>query len=91
MEIKLQCNKDELKSILKECFLDAIKEIKKMQEENKLSDRMLLIEVCELTHYSTAAIRHFVTKGTIPFEKYGKRLVFSRRKILEWMNNKFKT
>jgi excisionase family DNA binding protein len=51
-------------------------------------DRIGIDEACSLTGYSKATIYKMTFTGEIPFRKYGKRLVFSRKELSEWISNR---
>jgi excisionase family DNA binding protein len=84
----VQLNYDELQEIIKTCLRDSIAEIKAIPDPPKLSDRCTLPEACEITGLSRSLIYKMSMDGTIPKEKYGKRLVFSRKALTEWMQDR---
>ncbi|MBK7628099.1 MAG: helix-turn-helix domain-containing protein [Bacteroidales bacterium] len=51
-------------------------------------DRITLIEACELTNQSKSQVYKLTMLNEIPFQKYGKRLVFSRKSLLAWMEKR---
>jgi excisionase family DNA binding protein len=51
-------------------------------------DRIGIDEACSLTGYSKATIYKMTFTGEIPFQKYGKRLVFSRQTLSDWMSDR---
>jgi excisionase family DNA binding protein len=85
----VQLNRDELRTELKSCLHEYIEEIKSIPTPAPLPDRMdLLKEVCELTNFSESQIYKLTMLKEIPFQKYGKRLVFSRKALLKWMEER---
>ncbi|MFZ4741610.1 MAG: helix-turn-helix domain-containing protein [Bacteroidales bacterium] len=46
-------------------------------------ERLNLNEAVELTGYSKSSIY----KGLLPYKKMGKKLVFSRKELVAWMEN----
>jgi excisionase family DNA binding protein len=50
-------------------------------------DRISLHEACLLTGSSKSQIYKQTMQGSIPFQKFGKRLVFSRKAVLDWMES----
>jgi excisionase family DNA binding protein len=57
-------------------------------DKEPLQDRISLNEACELTHSSKSQIYKLTMLNVIPFQKYGKRLVFSRKALLSWMEER---
>lgn len=88
MSVILQLNQDELRAEIKNCLIDTIEELKKLPTPEPLPDRIELAEACELTGYQKSAIYKLTMLGEIPFQKYGKRLVFSRKALNEWMKQR---
>jgi predicted DNA-binding transcriptional regulator AlpA len=58
------------------------------QHSGKLLDSIDLQECCKLTGYTEKSLRTFVFNGTVPHFKSRGRLRFSRKEILEWLNEK---
>jgi excisionase family DNA binding protein len=84
----VQLNYEDLQTVIKNCFVDAIAEIKAIPDAPKLPDRCTLPEACEITGLSRSLIYKMSMDGTIPREKYGKRLVFSRKALNEWIKSR---
>ena len=53
-----------------------------------LPDRITLKEACELTGQSKGQIYKMTMLGTIPFSHFGKRLIFSRKALTVWMEER---
>ncbi len=51
-------------------------------------DRISLSEACELTNQSKGQVYKLTMLNEIPFRKYGKRLVFSRKELLDWIEKR---
>ncbi len=51
-------------------------------------DRIGLKETMEITGLKQSAIYKMTMHNTIPHQKFGKQLVFSRRELEEWMKEK---
>jgi excisionase family DNA binding protein len=81
----VQLDFNDLQTAIKDCLRDAIAEIKAIPEPQKIPDRCTLAEACEVTHLSKSAIYKLCMDGAIPFEKYGRRSIFSRKALNEWM------
>ena len=53
-----------------------------------LPDRITLQDACELTGQSKGQIYKMTMLGTIPCSHFGKRLIFSRKALTEWMEER---
>lgn len=84
----VQFDYEELQIVIKNCLRDAIDEIKSIPTAEELSDRCNLPETCELTNQSKSQVYKLTMLNEIPFQKYGKRLVFSRKSLLAWMEKR---
>lgn len=81
----VQLDFNDLQTAIKNCLRESIAEIKNIPNPEPLPDRMTLSETCELTNQSKSQIYKLTMLNEIPFQKYGKRLVFSRKSLLAWM------
>lgn len=88
MENIVQLNFNDLQSVIKECLRDAVDEIKAIPDPPKLSDRVSLPEACEITELSRSAMYKLCMGKEVPHEKYGKRLIFSRKALQEWIRDR---
>lgn len=59
----------------------------KAEHEEPPADRIGLKEAIELIGLKHSAIYKMTMKGEIPHEKFGKRLVFSRKELLTWIES----
>ena len=75
----------ELQIVVKNCLIDAIQEIRSIPTPEEISDRCTLPEACEITGLSRSLIYKLSMDGEIPRLKYGRRLVFSRKALNEWV------
>ena len=57
----------------------------------ELPDRCSLKDACIETDLSESKIYKAVMVREIPFKKYGRRLVFSRKALQEWVQDRTKT
>jgi excisionase family DNA binding protein len=64
--------------------------IQKQEIKEPPKDRIGLKEVVEMTSLSTSALYKLTMEGKIPYEKCGKRLVFSRQELEKWIGNRTK-
>lgn len=51
-------------------------------------DRISLHEATQITRLQKSALYKMTMAGTIPHEKFGKRLVFSRRELADWIEQR---
>ncbi len=84
----VQLNADELRVELKNIFRESIDEIKKLPTPAPLPDRLTLNEACELTGQSKSQVYKLTMQGEIPFQKFGRKLVFSRKALLQWIEDR---
>ena len=89
METILQLNRQELHEEIKNCIRELIGELKTTQAIS-LPDRILLSEACEITGLSIASIYSLTHHKKIPYKKFGSRLVFSRKALIEWLDSQTK-
>jgi excisionase family DNA binding protein len=84
----LQINSSELHDVVKRCFLESITELKNLSPQVEQSDRLTIDEAIEITGLRRSVIYKMTCEKAIPFSKYGKRLVFSRRDLLAWVESR---
>ena len=84
----LQMTQEDLRAEIKNCLKESIEEIKRIPTPEPLPDRITLSEACEFTNQSKSQIYKLTMLNEIPFQKYGKRLVFSRKSLLKWMDER---
>lgn len=78
-------NLTDLRTEIKRCFQEVLKDPKKPISIESPHDLILLKEACELTNSSKSKIYKLTRLKQIPFQKYGSRLVFSKRELIAWM------
>ena len=81
-------NQEDLRAEIKNCLRESIEELRSIPIPTPPRDRISLIEACEITGFSRSLIYKMTMAGTIPHEKYGKRLIFSRKKLEEWVQSR---
>jgi predicted DNA-binding transcriptional regulator AlpA len=84
----VQLDYNDLQTAIKNCLRESIEEIKSIPAPASLPDRISLIEACELTGFSKSQMYKLSHLGEIPKSHYGKKLIFSRKSILEWRENR---
>lgn len=89
MNTILQVEKNDLQEIIRECVRQAIIEARPTLPEQ--SERIGMAEAMKMTGLKESAIYKRTMKGEIPFQKFGKRLVFSRKQLNEWIESRTKS
>lgn len=84
----VQLDYNDLQTAIKNCLRESIDEIKSIPSPEPLQDRITLLEACEITNQSKSQVYKLTMLNEIPFQKYGKKLVFSRKKLFEWMDSR---
>lgn len=84
----IQLDYSELQQAIKTCVAEAIAEISVIPKQQPLQDRCSLAEAMVITGLSDSQLYKMTSLGTIPFEKYGKRLQFSRRALAQWIEER---
>jgi excisionase family DNA binding protein len=87
MEIITSLKFSELEQLItdsvQKCFVNTL-----LSPTPILSDRIDLSEACNITGLKKSTIYRLSMDNKIPFQKYGKRLVFSRKSLLEWIESR---
>lgn len=89
MQTIYQIDKNDLTEVISAIVRDAISNIPKPKEEPRL-DRIDVDEVSVITGLKIPQIYKLTHRNEIPFKKFGKRLVFSRKEILQWVERQTK-
>lgn len=85
MQTIYQIDKKDLQEVLSQIVLSTLADIPKAKEEPR-PDRITIDEAAELTGLKIPQIYKLTHRREIPFKKFGKRLVFSRREIQQWID-----
>lgn len=88
----IQLNQQDLRSEIRSCILESLEEIKNLpsHQERELPDHCDFNEACELVGYSKSKMYKETAKGTVPYKKYGKKLIFNREELQEWKKSRTK-
>lgn len=86
METIYQLNREDLHKEIKNCIRELLEELKTSQEK-PLPDHISLDEACEITGLGKASIYAMTHNKKIPFKHFGRRLVFSRKELILWMES----
>lgn len=90
----IQLTTEELQSIINKSVKQALKEHQETQvnttEKNEEKDLLNVKEAAELLDLTIPTIYSKVSRGQLPFKKNAKRLYFSRKELLESLNDKKK-
>ena len=84
----VQLDFNDLQAVIKNCLGEYLEEIKSLPTPTPLPDRITLDEACNITGYSKQAIYLLTMNKKVPFQKFGKRLVFSRKELTEWRDQR---
>ncbi len=84
----LQLNQDDLRAEIKKCLQESIEEIRSIPIPAPLPDRITLNQACEITGLSRSLLYKKSMDGSIPKLKYGNRIVFSRKELEGWMDQR---
>ena len=84
----LQMNEEDLQKAIKNCLRESIEEIKSLPTPEPLPDRITLLEACEITNQSKSQIYKLTMLNEIPHQKFGKRLIFSRKILINWRESR---
>jgi len=87
MEIMTSLSFQEIEELIAASVRKGLESFSK-QTPDLLSDRISLDEACEITGLLKPTIYKCTMGKNIPFQKFGKRLVFSRKELLEWMKSR---
>lgn len=86
----LQLSQEDLRTEIKNCLRESIEEIKNIPAPVSLPDRIDKEGVKQMTGKGNQWIYSKtmkVCKDPLPFEKFGKTLVFSRKKIQKYIDD----
>lgn len=83
----IQLNQDELRAEIRTQFRELFEEIKSLPPV-PVPDRLNLPEASELTRLSKSQIYKLTMLGEIPCQKFGRRLIFSRKQLLKWIDER---
>lgn len=86
MQIVTSLTKEELKELITESVRSCLDT--NLPPQPELSDRCQLKDACEITGLSRAAIYKLTSARELPHMKFGQRLVFSRRVLAAWVNER---
>jgi excisionase family DNA binding protein len=88
----LQLSQQELREELRNFLRESIEEIRSIPAPApaQLPDQIDLAEACKEVDLSESQVYKLTMLKEIPFSKYGKRLVFSRKALREWKHERTK-
>lgn len=78
----------ELKAAIKDSIRESLAEIKAIPDLPEKPDRCSFQDMLEITGSSKGQGYKLTSTGEVPHQKFGKRLVFSRREITAWMEDR---
>jgi excisionase family DNA binding protein len=71
--------------LINQIVTEVEKRINKPEYQAPVYDEIGIDVACQMTGYKKSTIYRMTFNETIPFSKMGKRLVFSRKDLSEWM------
>ncbi len=84
MQTILQLSKDDLRAIFQEFSEEKLN----LPPQISLPDKISLDEACAILGLQKSSVYRLSMDNKIPFQKYGKRLVFSRKDLLKWIDSR---
>ncbi len=84
----IQFDYDELQAAIKTCLKEAIDEIKALPTPTTLPDKCGVKDVCQEHGFSEAFVYRETSRGSMPCSRFGNRLVFSRKEVRAWIQNR---
>ena len=82
----MSLTEDEFKAYLKNSIIEALTEKQSFPTRSKNSEDFLSIkEASEFTHIPVATLYDYTHKKRIPYNKVGKKLLFNRQDLVEWI------
>lgn len=85
MQTIYQIDKNDLTEVIANIVRETIQNLPKPKEDVKV-DRIDIDEVSLLTGLKIPQIYKLTHRNEIPFKKFGKRLVFSRKEVCQWID-----
>jgi excisionase family DNA binding protein len=79
---------DYIDNRIKIAVMDAIADANTRTAPESLPDRITLKAACEISGQSKSQIYKLTMANEIPFQKFGRKLVFSRKALIEWMESR---
>lgn len=80
----LQLSYDDLEKAIKNCMAQYIEDIKSIPVLEPESDRLNFHEACKFVDLSNSSLRKLCMDRKVPFQKYGRKVFFSRKALQEW-------
>jgi predicted DNA-binding transcriptional regulator AlpA len=77
----------EIEEIVERCLVKHLSSLaaSKSETRNTQNDRIGLKEAIEITFLKESALYKLTMTDSIPYQKFGKRLVFSRNELESWV------
>ena len=84
----IQLDKNELRAALSEMMREILVSLQKESKAPVLNDRITSIKDVEvLTGLKKSVIYKLTASRNIPHSRFGKKLVFSRKELLDWVES----
>lgn len=62
--------------------------LSKQPPVNSDDELMTIQQASSYTHYAVNTLYSYVKQGLIPYHKRGRKLIFSKKELLNWIKNK---
>jgi predicted DNA-binding transcriptional regulator AlpA len=84
----VQLDYEDLQTAIKSCLKEAIDEIKSLPAPSNLPDKCGVKDICQEHGFSEAFVYRETSRGSMPCSRFGNRLVFSRKEVHAWVQNR---
>ena len=85
MKIVYIAEKEELQALIKESIHDEIQSFLKSLNQKTIPERLSLVEAAQYLGVSKSQMYKLTHTRAIPFNKFGKRVIFYTRELDEWI------
>jgi len=85
MKIVYIAEKEELMELIKESIHEEIQTFLKGLNQKTIPERFSLVEAAQYLGVSKSAMYKYTHTRTIPFHKFGKRVIFYTKELDEWI------
>jgi excisionase family DNA binding protein len=86
----VELTREDIRHLLRSELSTFLKEGLKLGVEFKQEDELLTVEqTCKFLHFAKPTIYSYVSQRKIPFIKKGRRLLFSKTKLKEWLKESY--
>ncbi|MGB0863165.1 MAG: helix-turn-helix domain-containing protein [Saprospiraceae bacterium] len=80
-------SKNELQKLLDDQAINIVNQMKAMVIDSKRKQGLNVKEASELIGLKTPTIYQYASEGKIPHRRIGRRLIFNRTELIEWVES----